>query len=304
MIAPVDPEDLWARSLRAWRIFLVAYLVPVTIVTHWPRLGFEGAGTIDKVVHFVGFGMVAWIAMHARPFGRAWLGFLFGVAWVYIDEITQAIPILGRTFSGYYMIAGWIGVAVAGAIGWLRSRRVERSAARLLDGAMYGSPQRWLQAGFIVVAVIVVVGGVLYAREAMRLDKLSIPAAIHPLVQSGLLGIMLATYLVELHARAQLGAALFPAPVGPRAGRSVVVAVALHLGAILAGIFVSLVAYEGILRALFGVAPAEAHLVDHAGFLVLRSTFVLAGAALAFEALRTVRAYAERRAHPARLALP
>jgi hypothetical protein len=31
MIAPVDPEDLWARSLRAWRIFLVAYLVPVTI---------------------------------------------------------------------------------------------------------------------------------------------------------------------------------------------------------------------------------------------------------------------------------
>ena len=46
--AATNPE---ARTLaaadRTWRTALIVYLIPVTVVTHWPRLGFEGAGTVD-----------------------------------------------------------------------------------------------------------------------------------------------------------------------------------------------------------------------------------------------------------------
>ncbi|MEY5031132.1 MAG: hypothetical protein RL354_163, partial [Planctomycetota bacterium] len=38
--AMTDPVQLGRAACRAWRIALVAYLVPVTIATHWPRLGF------------------------------------------------------------------------------------------------------------------------------------------------------------------------------------------------------------------------------------------------------------------------
>ena len=87
---------LHARAVRAWRIALIAYLVPVSVLTHWPRLGFGGGGVIDKFIHFLGFGVLAWLWMHARPFGRATAGFVCAAAWVYVDERTQALEILGR----------------------------------------------------------------------------------------------------------------------------------------------------------------------------------------------------------------
>ena len=68
--APVS-TSISAPASRAWRIALVAYLVPITVLTHWPRFGIGGAGAVDKFVHFVAFGALAWIAMHAAPRGRA-----------------------------------------------------------------------------------------------------------------------------------------------------------------------------------------------------------------------------------------
>ena len=104
------------RAARAWRIALVAYIVPVSVATHWPRLGFGSGGPIDKFVHFLAFGVLAWLWMNARPWGRPLFGWILAAAWVFIDERTQALEILGRTFSGFDMIAGWMGVAMAGAI--------------------------------------------------------------------------------------------------------------------------------------------------------------------------------------------
>ena len=79
---PVDDAEYARRARRAWRIALVSYLVPVTVATHWPRLGFGGGGVIDKFIHFLGFGTLAWLWMHAKPWGRPSLGVAFAAAWV------------------------------------------------------------------------------------------------------------------------------------------------------------------------------------------------------------------------------
>ena len=165
-----------AAADRAWRTVLVAYLIPVTVVTHWPRLGFEGAGTVDKCVHFIGFGLIAWFAMQARLFGRVWTGFLFGVAWVYIDEVTQAIPILGRTFSGYDMIAGWIGVAIAGGIALARAQRWPAAQAGAMRAALYGDWRCWRTAALYVLACVVIAGGGALAWHASETGQFSLPA--------------------------------------------------------------------------------------------------------------------------------
>jgi hypothetical protein len=259
---------------RAWRIALVAYLVPITVLTHWPRFGIGGAGAVDKFVHFVAFGALAWLAMHAAPRGRALFAWLAAAAWVYLDEITQALEILGRTFSLADMVAGWIGVAMAGAIYWTRSLRAPRESRAILDGAMYGDGASWLRAALTVLASVVVVGGAMFAARVQAGAAAAFPTAVYPIGFATLVGLVLATALGELRAVRQTGLA-----TKKRAWP-----IALGAVPMLAGVL--FVSYLVFVRVFFGEPVPEDSRTDHEGFLVLREGFLFVAFVLAFEIVR------------------
>lgn len=296
-----------AAADRAWRTVLIAYLIPVTVVTHWPRLGFEGAGTVDKCVHFIGFGLIAWFAMQARLFGRVWTGFLFGVAWVYIDEVTQAIPILGRTFSGYDMIAGWIGVAIAGGIALARAQRWPAAQAGAMRAALYGDWRCWRTAALYVLACVVIAGGGALAWHAGETGQFSLPAAVYPVALGSMVGVMATTGLLELTARASIarasgdGVTTARPSTKPSTKPSTRVWLAAALGALVLAIelavagFVAHMLYGGVLHLLFGAEPDPEHAIDLEGFLVMHPCFVIAGAVLMRESAHALHAWSQRR---------
>ena len=272
---------LIARARRAWRIALIAYLIPITIATHWPRLGFPGAGMIDKFIHFIGFGMLAWIWMHAAPRGRALIGFAFAAAWVYIDERTQAIEILGRTFSGYDMIAGWMGVAFAGGIfacRWVAAQR-RKSESVTTNAMMYASASNWINAALLCAASIVLIGGAMLWWDCAHGSTASYATAIYPIGFSGAIGVVLATMLGERRAHLryareqgiesqQLCVKLWPKPW------------AIGLGACLAWMLYS--GYSAAVHYIFFQEPAQNPSADHQGFVVLKHGIILASVVFAF----------------------
>jgi hypothetical protein len=285
-----------ARARRFWRIVLCTYLVPITVVTHWPRLGFAGAGVVDKFAHFLGFGALAWLALHARPAGRAWLGLLFAVAWVYIDEVTQAIPILGRTFSVYDMVAGWTGVALAGAIYLARAARRPRGALDPhdpLEPLVYGDGRNWLRAAVVAVATMLVIGGAIIAWRMRGGMELSFGSAIHPLAMGFLCGLVAATALVERQVLVRHGLAIDGLPARGIPPRSPFARLVGPI-AVLAAIPLAWALYWFLLRALFGAEPVAEHAVDREGFMVMGPAFMLVAVVCMFECLRTALVRAAR----------
>lgn len=263
-----------ARARRAWRILLVAYLVPITVLTHWPRFGVAGAGMVDKFVHFVAFGSLAWMAMQAAPRGRALPAWILAAAWVYVDEITQALEILGRTFSLEDMTAGWIGVGMAGLLHAVRARRGPSGSRAALDARMYGEPGAWLRAALVAAAVLALVGGTMFASRVVQGEPANFPTAVYPIGFGALVGLIVATAVGEWRAARRLALAP-PARPWPTALGAVPIIAALLLGLFL-----------GIERVLFGDAAPDERSVDHQGFVVLREGFLLVAVVLAFECVR------------------
>ncbi len=202
----VDPAALALRARNSWRIALVCYLVPVSIATHWPRLGFGGGGVFDKFVHFLAFGTLAWIWMHAKPFGRASIGFALAAAWVYFDERTQAIEILGRTFSIYDMVAGWLGVLMAGAL--LVAQREatapgtqERADAELAQSMVYSRGSSWMIAAALTIAWVLMLGSAMVLWDYKSLGEVFLGTFVYAVGFSGFVGAAFATYIIERMAR-------------------------------------------------------------------------------------------------------
>ena len=202
----VDPAALALRARNSWRIALVCYLVPVSIATHWPRLGFGGGGVFDKFVHFLAFGTLAWIWMHAKPFGRASIGFALAAAWVYFDERTQAIELLGRTFSIYDMIAGWLGVLMAGAL-FVAQREAtapgtqERADAELAQWMVYSRGSSWMIAAALTIAWVLMLGSAMVLWDYISLGEVFLGPFVYAVGFSGFVGAAFATYIVERMAR-------------------------------------------------------------------------------------------------------
>jgi len=202
----VDPAALALRARNSWRIALVCYLVPVSIATHWPRLGFGGGGVFDKFVHFLAFGTLAWIWMHAKPFGRASIGFALAAAWVYFDERTQAIEILGRTFSIYDMVAGWIGVLMAGALLVVQREATapgtqERADAELAQWMVYSRGSSWMIAAALTIAWVLMLGSAMVLWDYISLGEVFLGTFVYAVGFSGFVGAAFATYIIERMAR-------------------------------------------------------------------------------------------------------
>lgn len=105
------------RATRPWRITLVLYGLVLTLGTHWPRLELR-LGDIpapDKILHLLGFGGLAFLLWRSRLWrlGKGgWPLAVVALLWTVLDEVTQAIPILGRSFSWMDVAGGWMGVTL------------------------------------------------------------------------------------------------------------------------------------------------------------------------------------------------
>ncbi|MHC5114935.1 MAG: VanZ family protein [Planctomycetota bacterium] len=101
--------------VRFWRCAFVGYAVALAIGTHWPRIDLGSAAGMpdpDKIAHFVAFAGLAFLLWRTQwvPDPRLWAALLLG--WPVLDEVTQALPILGRSTSWQDVLAGQLGVIV------------------------------------------------------------------------------------------------------------------------------------------------------------------------------------------------
>ncbi len=281
------------KARRNTRIALACYLVPMTVATHWPRLAFEGSGTVDKFVHFVGFGLLAWLFLNAGLFRRPILNFALAVAWVYIDEVTQAIEILGRTFSGYDMIAGWLGCAVAGIVWWGTRLRAphgteERLADLTAERLVYAEKGGWLRVGASVLAfALFFVGGAFVLARLAEQTGFGFGNIVFPAGLALLVGVAYGGVGAFIRSNARVargridpwtGAVEAEAPAFRQADYAPALRLPLLMTAPL--LLPAWLAVWGLDRLLFAEVT-DAQLVDQAGFAVLQPSL---GASVAFAA--------------------
>jgi hypothetical protein len=112
------------RARLFWRIALLVYALALTIGTHWPRLrlGTEAMGSPDKLLHFVAFGVLAFLLWRSGWLRGGWALLAIALLWVLADELSQAIPSLGRSVSWMDALAGAGGVLVVAAWRWALRR--------------------------------------------------------------------------------------------------------------------------------------------------------------------------------------
>lgn len=101
------------RAERNLRVVFWAYTLLLLAGTHYPKLQIGTPGdSPDKLIHFAAFGgwsMLFWLTGYVRSIPLVIvIGLLFG----FLDEVTQAIPGLGRTFDSGDVLANSIGVII------------------------------------------------------------------------------------------------------------------------------------------------------------------------------------------------
>lgn len=152
----VDPAQARQRRIaRPWRVLFIVYAVAMTTGTHWPRLDLS-VGEIrapDKILHMLAFGGLAFLLSRTRWIRSKWMLLFVMLVWAMLDEITQAIPILGRTFSWLDVSAGALGITLVMLWLWVLSplggelnRLRQRFAEYVLD-EMTLRPLAWLLVG-------------------------------------------------------------------------------------------------------------------------------------------------------------
>ena len=120
------------------------YAVALFIATHWPNLRIESdvIRRPDLLVHLGAFGLWAFLlhltGLLGPPRAARTAGVTFAVGAVYagIDELTQAIPVLGRTVVWDDYFANLAGVTLGAAAGCL----VARAFPQLLTGPAPSAP--------------------------------------------------------------------------------------------------------------------------------------------------------------------
>ena len=124
-------EPVSRRAVAMSRVVLGLYAGVAVAGTHWPRLQIGDPNhPVDKMLHFVAFGGLAFFLSRGRYFRSTWALLLFACAWIVLDEVTQALPGLGRSFSVEDMLAGWLGAGSTALMLWA-TRPLRLPIARL-----------------------------------------------------------------------------------------------------------------------------------------------------------------------------
>lgn len=119
------------RAVGMSRAMLALYAGALTAGTHWPRLQLgDPEHPVDKLLHFIAFGGLAFFLSRGRYFRSTWSLLAFTVAWIVADEFTQALPGLGRSFSFEDILAGAMGASTTCILLWA-TRPLASPIARL-----------------------------------------------------------------------------------------------------------------------------------------------------------------------------
>ena len=167
-----DSDEVTLRATRHWRVLLGIYAGALATGTHWPRLNLgDPERPPDKMMHFAAFGVLAALLWQARMVRTPWRLLAVGVAWCAIDEITQGIPVLGRSVSIHDFVASALGVAVATAVvaatrpvGGEPSRARRERFDRTLD-SLLARPGPWM-----AIASAAALGALVTVPLAVLLD--------------------------------------------------------------------------------------------------------------------------------------
>lgn len=132
---PLDP-----RLRRPWRLATPALMIAITTATHWPQLAFgPEVAASDKTLHIVAYGTLTALAWRTGWFRTPWFAALATLLWSIVDEVTQAIPGLGRESGWTDVVANAFGCALAAA--WI-----------VALGPVGGTAARWRHA--VLVATL------------------------------------------------------------------------------------------------------------------------------------------------------
>lgn len=194
-----DGADVSTIKRRATALRRVAFIIIAAGVasgTHWPNLQMgDPTYPADKLLHFVCFGVLGLFMHEARFFRddqtwRYWALFAIGIAWTTIDELTQQIPGLGRSFSLEDIVASSAGFIVATSVCWAtRPRgsvgaRLRRERLDLCVDAVLARPMGWM-----TVATSAALGAVVAVPLAVVINGYSdTPTPFQAAVVGGLLG--------------------------------------------------------------------------------------------------------------------
>ena len=110
-------------TVDASRVIFVLYALALTTATHWPALdldtGIETFPAPDKIIHMIAFSGLFVLLWRTRWVPRIWQAGLIVLVWALIDELSQSIEVLQRTFSVQDVVAGQLGVVVT--LAWYRA---------------------------------------------------------------------------------------------------------------------------------------------------------------------------------------
>jgi len=155
--------DRLRRVRRPWRVVLLLYAVALEIGTHWPRLqlGTEEFRVSDKLLHAAAFGAAATLLWLSGVVRTPWLLLFVGATWALLNELTQGIPILGRTTSWVDAAASAIGVAAVAAGVWAfaptgRPGGTARTAQRRRAWALERALSEWSAVGLCALGATAV----------------------------------------------------------------------------------------------------------------------------------------------------
>ncbi|NBQ14457.1 MAG: hypothetical protein EBU31_07560 [Proteobacteria bacterium] len=134
---PSSPSGLPAASpvaiaTRNMRLVFLAALACAFVVTHIPRLAVGASDSpVDKLVHATGYGVLAALLLLARWWHPVWPAIAALAAWAALDEVTQAVPGLGRSADLDDWFADVTGMVIAAAF-FVAASPVGTGAAKLL----------------------------------------------------------------------------------------------------------------------------------------------------------------------------
>ena len=138
-------------TVRNWRIAFLLWLIALTIATHLPQAPpsdnpvFESP---DKLLHFMCFGLLAFMFAQARFVKCTYASWIIIALWAVVDEVTQDLLPLGREFSYADLIAGELGIASfmfwQGALSNDRVSNIRESVDATLS-----KPKNWITLGFV-----------------------------------------------------------------------------------------------------------------------------------------------------------
>ena len=123
-----------APGAALWKWALGVYWLALMTATHWPgaQVNVIPGLRLDLLIHIGAYAGLAGLAAFAgvgarwRPGRAALLIWVLAVALALLDEATQAIPAVRRTFDPDDLIADAAGALLGAAVGvWLTRRRQE-----------------------------------------------------------------------------------------------------------------------------------------------------------------------------------